>query len=172
MKRIWNKKVIAMVLVAGFLASAAWSVQSVRLLTFTILPQAAAAGAPVCIDLSPAAGNQPLLTFATPAPSRLIIRFHAECSVGGPDTNYADDNIIIDPAGAGAPFVAVPTNSDNALCSGNGTATFNDAWVSASSQAIAAVPAGVHTIQVCIAGIGAGANWRIDDTSLTVESDP
>jgi hypothetical protein len=84
-----------------------------------------------------------------------------------------DANIIVDPAGAAAPFVAPPSNSDNALCAGNGTASNNDGWVSAMTQVYAPVQvAGVHTVRVCVAGVGAGATWRIDDLSLTVESEP
>jgi hypothetical protein len=113
-----------------------------------------------------------VLQFGAPA-SRAIIRFNAECSVAGPANNFLQARIIVDPAGAPPPFVAAPTNSDLALCSGNATATSNDGWVSASIQAYAPLPvAGVHTVQVCVAGVGAGAAWRVDDTSITIESDP
>jgi hypothetical protein len=175
-----NKKsalrIVGIVLAISLVAGAAWSVQSLRLVSFTLLPQVGP-GPGTCIDLSSVAGNQPLLRFVTPA-SRAIIRFNAECSVAGPGTNFLQTRIIVDPFGAAPPFVVTPTNSDLALCSGNGTATFNDGWVSASIQAYAALPAvpaipgAAHTVQVCVAGVGAGAAWRVDDTSITIESDP
>lgn len=172
MQRNWHRIVLGMVLFAGLVVSQAWA-EGLRLLASNVNPQSSPPLANAsCLDLSPAAGVQSVLNFVTPAPARIVIRFNAECAVGGPTTNWLDDNIIIDPAGAGAPFVAVPTNSDNALCGGNGTASNNDGWVSAISQAFASVPAGVHTVRVCVSGVGAGATWRIDDLSLTVESEP
>jgi hypothetical protein len=173
MKKTSALRILGIVLAFCLIAGAAWSVQSLRLVSFTLLPQAGP-GPATCIDLSSAAGNQPLLQFGAPA-SRAIIRFNAECSVAGPTTNFLQARIIVDPNGAAAPgpFVAAPTNSDLFLCSGNGTATFNDGFVSASIQAYAPIPAaGVHTVQVCVAGVGAGAAWRVDDTSITIESDP
>jgi hypothetical protein len=168
-------KVLGIVLAFSLVAGAAWSVQSLRLVSVTLLPQVAPAAAGLCIDLSSAAGNQPVLQFGAPA-SRAIIRFHAECSVAGPATNYVQARIIVDPNGpaaAPAAFVASPTNSDLALCSGNGTATVNDGWVSAAIQAYAPIPvAGAHTVQVCLNGVGPGSSFRVDDTSITIESDP
>ncbi len=167
-------RILAIVLVAGFIASTAWAVLSLRNFAANLNPQAGAAGAAGAsnVDLSAAAGLQAILTFATPGASRAVIRFNTECSVGGPATNWLGHSIIVDPAGAGVPFIVSPSGAEKALCSGNGTATFNDGWVSAHSQAVAFVPAGLHTVRVFVQGIGAGANWRLDDTSLVVESDP
>jgi len=172
MKRHWKIVVLGMFLAAGLVASQAWA-DTVRLMTFTLDPQSSPA-LPIasCLDLSSAAGVQSTLGFNTPAPARLVIRYNAECAVGGPVTNYLNLDIIIDPAGAGAPFTAPPSNSDNAFCSGNGTASNNDGWVSAITQAFASVPAGAHTVRVCVNGVGAASTWRIDDTSLTIESTP
>jgi hypothetical protein len=93
---------------------------------------------------------QAILRFATPVPhTRVVIVFNAECSVGGAAGNWLDVNIIVDPAGAPLPLVVPPSNGDNALCAGNGTASNNDGWVSAVTQAVMVVPtAGIHTIRV------------------------
>lgn len=172
MKRHWGIVILGMVLAVGLAATEVWA-ETLRLLTYNVNPQSSPA-LPVatCLDLSPAAGAQTILNFGTPGPGRIVIRFNAECAVGGATTNYLDANIIIDPAGAAAPFAAPPSNSDNAFCAGNGTASNNDGWVSAMTQAIASVPAGVHAVRVCVAGVGAGVTWRIDDLSLTIETEP
>jgi hypothetical protein len=165
---------LAVASVVGLMFSQAQA-ETLRAVSTKIVPQTALAvcpvGIPASLDLSDAAGNQCTLAFATTVVGRVVIRFNAECSMGGATTAWLDSNIIIDPAGAGAPFVAVPSNSDNALCSGNGTATQNDGWVSALTQVIATVPAGVHTVRVSVTPFGS-ALWRIDDISLTVESQP
>ncbi len=174
MKRRFSIKVLGILLVAGFAASQVWA-ETIRLMVFNTNVQVGAGGVSTCLDLSTAAGNQPVANFSTPAGGRVIARFNAECSVAGAATNWLNTDIIIDPNGAAAPgpFVAFPSDSDNALCSGNGTATFNDGYVSALTQVIGSVPAGVHTIRVCVTGVaGAAAAFRIDDLSLTVESEP
>jgi len=171
MQTQWKRIVLGMVLAAGLVAAQAWA-ETLRLVTYTLDPQTSP---PLpnanCLDLSPAAGVQSVLGFGTPGASRLVIRYNAECSVAGPATNYLNLDIIIDPAGAAAPFIAPPSNSDNAFCSGNGTAGL-DGWVSATTQAIASVPAGAHTVRVCVNVVGAAPSWRIDDSSLTIESTP
>lgn len=163
--------VLGIVLAAGLVASQAWA-ETLRLMYHTLDPQTSPPLPNVyCLDLSSAAGVQNLLGFSTPGPARLVIRYNAECAVGGPAGNYLNLDIVIDPAGAAVPFTAPPSNSDNAFCSGNGTAAL-DGWVSATAQAFASVPAGAHTVQVCVNVFGAGPSWRIDDSSLTIESTP
>jgi hypothetical protein len=106
-------------------------------------------------------------TFTTTVPNQLIrVVYNAECSIGGATTNWLDDNITIDGV------VAPPSNSDNALCSGNGTASQNDGWVSAVTQVYLRVPnAGAHVINVIVQPMpGAGAPWRIDDQSLVIDT--
>jgi hypothetical protein len=103
--------------------------------------------------------------FTTTVPNQLIrVVYNAECSIGGATTNWLDDNIAIDGV------IATPSNSDNALCSGNGTASQNDGWVSAVTQVYARVPnAGAHTIRVSVLPFP-GAVWRIDDQSLVIDT--
>lgn len=170
--KLWSIKVLGIVFAVGLLAGPAWA-ETIRLLSYNVVAQSSP-GLPnrYCLDLSPAAGVQNVLSFATPGPARLIIRFNAECAVGGGTSNWLNDDIYIDPAGATGLIIAPPSNSDNALCSGNGTAA-HDGWVSAMTQAVVSVPeGGVHRVYVCVNGVGAGATWRIDDLSLTVESEP
>lgn len=166
--------VLAVAGVVGLMFSQAQA-ETLRAVSTKVAPQTALSvcpvGIPASLDLSDAAGVQCTLAFATPGAARVVIRFNAECSIGGATTAWLDSNIIIDPAGAGPPFVAVPSNSDNALCSGNGTATQNDGWVSGLTQVIASVPLGVHTVRVSVTPVGS-VLWRIDDISLTVESQP
>ncbi|MGH9333196.1 MAG: hypothetical protein ACRD21_05535 [Vicinamibacteria bacterium] len=80
-------------------------------------------------------------------------------------------DIIVDPAGPAGPTIISPSNGDNAFCSGNGTAAL-DGWVSALTQGITNIPAGGHTVRVCVNTVVAAVPWRIDDLSLTVESQP
>lgn len=174
MAKLGITTVLAVAGVVGLMVSQAQA-ETLRAVSTKTVPQTALsvcpAGIPASLDLSDAAGAQCTLAFATPGAGRVVIRFNAECSMGGATTAWLNSDIIIDPAGAGVPFVAVPSNSDNALCSGNGTATQNDGWVSALTQVIATVPAGVHTVRVAVIPVGS-ALWRIDDISLTVESQP
>jgi len=109
--------------------------------------------------------------FTTPVANQLVdIKYNAECSIAGGPTNWLDTNIIIDPAGAPLPFVCPPSNSDNALCSGNHTATQNDGWVSAVTNCVTRIStAGVHTVRVQVVP-HPGVPWRIDDQSLKCEN--
>ena len=110
--------------------------------------------------------------FVTTVANQLVdIKYNAECSIAGVPTNYLNTNIIIDPAGAPGPFVCPPSNSDNALCSGNHTATQHDGWVSAVTNCVTRIPtAGVHTVRVVVFPSPANVFWRIDDQSLTCEN--
>jgi hypothetical protein len=165
----WKITLLGAVCALSLLAGQAWAV--IPLMTSNINPQSSPALPNVSLlDLSGAAGSQTTLAFSTATATRIRIIFNAECAVGGAVTNWLNIDIIIDPAGAGLPFVATPSNSDNAFCSGNGTASNNDGWVSATTQAFASVPAGVHTIQVRANGVGVGATWRIDDLSLVIDT--
>lgn len=106
--------------------------------------------------------------FATTVANQLVdIKYNAECAIAGVQTNWLNTDIIIDPAGTPAPFVCTPSSGDNALCSGNGTATVNDGWISAVTNCIARIPTtGVHTVRVVVNPLPAGVTWRIDDQSL------
>jgi hypothetical protein len=110
--------------------------------------------------------------FATPvANQRIDVKYNAECSIAGGPTNWLNTDIVIDPAGPPAPFICPPSNSDNALCSGNHTATQNDGWVSAVTNCVSILPtAGVHTVFVRVNPFPAGVAWRIDDQSLKCEN--
>jgi len=125
--------------------------------------------------ISPAGGPAAVViraNFTTPVPNQLVdIKYNAECSIAGVSTNWLNTDIVINPAGLPPPFVCPPSNSDNALCSGNNTAAVNDGWVSAVTNCVARIPtAGVHTVFVRVNPVPAGTNWRIDDQSLKCEN--
>lgn len=115
------------------------------------------------------------LSFTTSAPNtRVAVLFNAECAVDGPTTRWLDIDLIVDPAGPTGEQVIAPTNSDNALCSGNGnnvgnSGSFNlDGWVSASALGYVTLPqAGTHTVRVRVNGANAGVA-RLDDMALIV----
>ena len=110
--------------------------------------------------------------FVTTDINQLVdIKYNAECSIAGVSTNWLNTDIIIDPAGRPEPFVCPPSNSDNALCSGNNTATHNDGWVSAVTNCVTRIPTvGVHIVRVQVNPVPAGVTWRIDDQSLKCEN--
>jgi hypothetical protein len=170
--KLWSINVLAMVFAVGLLAGQA-SAETIRLGPTNVNPQGGGA-APIFLDLSSAAGLQTTFAFSTSAVnSRVIITFNAECSITAPPTNWLNIDIFVDPAGAPLPFIVPPTNSDNALCSGNHTLTQNDGWVSAVAQATTFIgPAGIHTVRVRANGVGVVPNWRIDDITLIVETQP
>jgi hypothetical protein len=173
MKKTSAIRIFGFVLGICLIAGMASSVQTLRLALTNTNAQVGVgpAAALTCLDLSSAAGAQTIAGFATPA-SRVVVRFSAECAVGGPTTSWVNLDIIVDPAGAAPPAAIAPTaTTDNAFCSGNGTAVA-DGWVSAEVQGYAVLPAGAHTVRVCVNGVNPGSNWRIDDSSLTIESDP
>ncbi len=171
--RFWSIVALEMVLAVGLLASQAWA-ETLRLTRTNVNAQSSPPlPNSTCLDLNSAAGNQNVATFSTPGPATLVFRFNAEAAVGGPVTNWLNVDIRLDPAGPALPFVVPPSSSDNAFVAGNGTPSNNDGWISALTQAVTTVSAGgVHSVQVCVNGMGAGATWRIDDLSLTVESQP
>jgi hypothetical protein len=144
----------------------------------TIAQNSAPAGfaTPTLLDLNGAvAGSQTTVTFITSLPGqRVTITFNAECAVGGvSDVAWLDVDILVDPAGPTAAFVVPPSDGDNALCTANGTPG-NDGWVSGVVNATTTVrSAGVHTIQVRVTGQSGApdSNWRVDDTSLIIETD-
>ena len=127
--------------------------------------------APAPVDLSSAAGAQNTLAFATPAPDLVEITFSAECSVWGTLFQWGTIQIVVDPAGA-APPVAIPPTAgfDDAFCSGNGVATFNDGWVTPSMTVVTRVPAGVHTVGVTANTVNGATFLRLDDLSITVDN--
>jgi hypothetical protein len=169
--KLWSINVLAMVFVVGLLAGQA-SAETIRLQTANT---AAQTGSFLNLDLSGSSGVQAFLPFSTTvANSTVIIRFNAECSIEGPATNWVDIDIVVDPAGGGSAVTTVPpTTGDNAFCSGNHTATRDDGWVSATAQAsMIIVPTGTHLVGVLATGRGVNPNFRIDDLSLTVETQP
>jgi hypothetical protein len=120
------------------------------------------------LQLSPAITS---VTFRTSGPQYVRVIFNAECSVGGGTTNFLDSTIYIDPSGTAPEFAVSPSNTNNALCSGNGTTTQNDGWVSAVTKVFAYIPtAGVHRIRVRVTPFP-GVPWRIDNTSLVIDSE-
>jgi hypothetical protein len=133
-----------------------------------VCPDAPAPSA-AALDLSANAGVQCEVNFVTPAGvfTQVVITLNAECAIGGATTTWLDVNIIISSAQGRGP--ASPSNSDNALCSGNGTFTVNDGWVSAVTQVVVSVPGGVHRVSVNVTPFPAGTPWRIDDLSLVIE---
>ncbi len=169
-----RERILIVVALTGALLGTKASADTLRLAAFTLEPQSSLLpGTLFCLDLRSAAGVQSTLGFSTPAAAVLVIRFTAECSVAGAAGNYLGLDIRI-ATGGGSFTVAPPTDNDNALCSGNGTDSATDGVVSAMAQAFASVPAGNHTVRVCVRGVNpiVAPAWRIDDTSLTIESTP
>jgi hypothetical protein len=123
------------------------------------------------LDLDSAAGSQTSLNFSTTSANQLVrIILNAECSIGGAATNFLDTTIYVDPAGPLAAYALPPTSGNNGFCSGNGTATHLDGYVSAVTQAFTQVPtAGVHSVRVLVAPVP-GAPWRIDSLSIVIDS--
>lgn len=100
----------------------------------------------------------------TYAPATLAIQFTAECSVAGSDNiSWLDLDILVDGV------VAAPTTSDNAFCTDHGNAALGN-WVSAATDVVVAVGAGLHSIEVrgALRVFDAGDSWRLDDKSLIV----
>ncbi|MGE3294392.1 MAG: hypothetical protein AB7I59_19635 [Geminicoccaceae bacterium] len=125
--------------------------------------------APAPVDLSTAGGAQNMLAFATPAPDLVEITFSAECSVWGTIFQYGTIQIVVDPAGAPPPAAVPPTAGfDDAFCSGNGVAIYNDGWVTPSMTVVTRVPAGVHSVGVTANTVNGATALRLDDLSLTV----
>lgn len=117
-------------------------------------------------------------------PRTIVVRYNAECSVEGDGTIGVDTTITVDPLpigpGGGGPVVLAPTNEINLLCSGAGAFDFNDNRVSALSTGVGTLPAGGllggllgpgYRIEVRASGL-AGFQWRLDDSVLTVETQP
>lgn len=125
------------------------------------------------LDLDSAIGVQTSLTFSTTVANQLVrVILNAQCSIGGAATNWLDTTIYVDPAGPLAAYTIPPSAGDNAFCSGNGTATHLDGYVSAVTQAFTQVPtAGVHTIRVLVQPIPIlGVPWQIRALSLVVDT--
>ena len=110
-----------------------------------------------------------IVTFNTNQPNtRVFITFNAECAVSGSESRWLDVNIMLDPAGPAAPIAIKPTNSDNALCSGNGTPLLNG-WVSAVTQAAVRIPnTGQHRVWIRVQAPVGNNSARLDDMSLVI----
>ena len=106
-----------------------------------------------------------LITLAVSVPAgqvrELAITHSFECAVGGLGfTSWLEADIYVDGV------IISPTNSDNASCATNNTAS-QDGWVTTSQTVVRAVGGGLHTVQVRGRVVGAGTA-RVDDQSLTV----
>lgn len=129
------------------------------------------------LDLDSASGTQTSLTFSTTTANQTVrIILNAQCSIGGAQTNRFDTTIYVDPYGPLSAVSIPPTAGDNAFCSGNGTATENDGYVSAVSQAFYTVPtSGAHTVRVLVTPIQSiyptltGAAWQIRSLSIAID---
>jgi len=134
------------------------------LATHNIHPQTNAAAANLDLDGN-LAGIQPLLRFSTTLPNQLVrVIFNAEATIGGGAGNWLDATIFIDNV------ACAPSDSENALVSGNGTATQHDAWVSVVTQCFVRIPnVGLHTVRVLVTPNPANTAWRIDDLSLVID---
>lgn len=110
-------------------------------------------------------------TFSTTVANQLVaIKHNAVCSIGVGPGNGLNSDIVIDPAGAPAPFLCPPSNGTNPLCSGNHTATQNDGYISAVTNCLARIQTtGVHRVTVQVTPLP-GAAWFIDDQSLICEN--
>ena len=113
--------------------------------------------------------------FQTTEPNTMVvISFNAECVVmEGGNEKWVGIDIVVDPAGPAGDTVAAPSNSDNALCSGNysddGLTGSGDGWVSAMTQTIIVLPeAGQHSVKVRVKGQFSEVA-RLDDMSLVVQ---
>jgi hypothetical protein len=134
--------------------------------------------APVYLDLDGTlAGVQNFKLFTTTVPNQLVrVIFNAEGAVGGAVTTWLNDVILID--GIAVANECSPSNSpaasvsNNALVSGNGTATANDGWFSGTTQCFRRIPnVGVHIVRVRATGVNpANAPWWIDDLSLVIDT--
>jgi hypothetical protein len=108
-------------------------------------------------------------TFVTTVANQAVaFLYNAECEIAGEPHTWLNSDIVIDPAGAAAPFVCSPSASDNALCSGNGATSVNSrSWISAATHCVATIPtAGTHSVRARVTPVPAGTAWRIDDQSL------
>lgn len=114
-------------------------------------------------------GGVTSLNFSTTSSNQMIrVIVTANCSIAGVQTNWLGARIYINPAGAEAEGSLNP--SDNILCSGNGTATQSDGYMSAVIQGFRQLPIGTHTIRVAVTPNPAGTAWRIDNLTLVVDS--
>lgn len=132
-------------------------------------------GATYLVDFNGSSSGGTVFNFTTSAPNtRVILTFNAECAVEGSPTQWLDIDIVVDPAGATGETSAPPSNSDNAFCSGNETASdflfgSGDGWVSATTQATINLPvAGTHKVKVRVNGANTGGIARLDDMSLVI----
>lgn len=160
----------------GFAMGATINDASAEILLAKTRTQAAIyGGATYLVDFNGAAAGGTEYTFTTAAANtRVILTFNAECAVEGNPTQWLDIDIVVDPAGATGETAAPPSDSDNALCSGNETPSdflyaSGDGWVSASTQATIVLPqAGTHKVKVRVNGSYTGGIARLDDMSLVI----
>jgi hypothetical protein len=169
--RMWRFIVLTALLGLGLMASDASATILLTRANTNTQSDAVAPFPATFLDLDSAAGAQTSLTFSTTVANQLVrVILNAECSIGGAATNWLDTTILVNPAGPLAEFALPPSAGDNAFCSGNGTATHLDGFVSAVTQAFAQIPtAGVHTIRVLVTPVP-GVPWRIDSLSIVIDS--
>ncbi len=156
---------VAALLGLGLMAGEAAAV--IVLARHNVTPQTGAAAANLDLD-GTLVGSQTVVRFSTTTPHQLVrVIFNAEATIGGAATAWLDGTIIINN------IACPPSDSDNALVSGNGTATQHDGWISAATQCFVRIPnAGLHSVRVLVTPIGpAGTAWRIDDLSLVIDTE-
>jgi hypothetical protein len=104
---------------------------------------------------------------------RVVITYSAECTVKAPNTfTWLNIDILVD----GVALPAAPTNDDNAFCTAHGNNVL-DAWVSASTTAVAVVlDPGFHFVQVrgnlvvCSDVAPRDDQYRLDDSTTIIHS--
>jgi hypothetical protein len=164
---------LSSLLTLGYFATAA---QAEILLATSRSDPAIYGGAAYVVDFNGGAAGGDVLSFSTSQPNtKVVITFNAECAVSGTSFNWLDIDVLVNPAGPTGEAAVAPSNSDNALCSGNATDSDflyggGDGWVSATTQATLVLPqAGNHTVRVLVNGAGASTLSRLDDMSLVIQ---
>jgi hypothetical protein len=102
-------------------------------------------------------------TFPSGPGSKLVaITFSAECAIGGGPGNWLNIRVMVDDK------AVPPSGGDDAFCSGNGTATHEDGWVTASRTVAVRLGPGQHEVQVFVTLVGSASAGWIGDSSLTI----
>ena len=91
----------------------------------------------------------------------VAITFSAECAVQGSEFAWLGIDIVVDDV------VVAPSAGDDAFCSGNGTDTGRDGWLTASRTVAVKLGSGEHTVKVVAELVGSAEGW-IGDSSLTI----
>ena len=130
-------------------------------------------GGTYIIDFNDDAPGGTIFNFTTTeAYTTVVVMFNAEAACGGDAFHWLDVDILVNPAGAPGETAILPSNGDNAFCSGNDTDSNmlygGDGWVSACTIGVILLRnAGTHTVRVRVDGAHCGIA-RLDDMSLVV----